>query len=56
MSFKEQVMSKDKYLSILVLSRWVEAIVSIFLQIFFVTCMIFTLRYSPVLAGEYSFS
>ena len=54
-SYKEQIMSKDKYLSIF--SPQMEAIVftSIILQIFFATHKVLKIaKYSPVLAGEYS--
>jgi len=56
-SYKEQIMSKDKYPSIF--SPQIQAIVFIVLQIFFVTRAVlkigeYNLGYSPVLAGEYS--
>jgi len=54
--FKEQIMSKDKYPCIFL--RQMEAIVVIFLQIFFATHAVLKigniLGYSPVSAGEYS--
>ena len=56
MSYEEQIMSKDKYLSIF--SPKMEAIVFIILQIFFATRAIGKLGnilgHSTVLAGEYS--
>ena len=55
MSFKEQIMSKDKYPSIFL--PQMEAIVFAILQIFFAMHTVLKigniLRYSPVLAGEY---
>jgi len=54
-SFKEQIMSKDKYLTIFL--RQMEALVFIILQIFFATCAVLKigeliLGYSPVLAVD----
>ena len=56
-SFKEQIMSKDKYPSIF--GRQMEATVFIILQYFFLQHRRFqkfgnTLGYPPVLCGEYS--
>ena len=56
MSYEEQMMCKDKYLSIF--SPKMEAIVFIILQIFCTARAVLKmgniLGYSPVLAGEYS--
>ena len=57
MSYKEQIISKDKYPNIF--SPQMEAIVFIILQIFFATRAVLKIgEYprinSPVLAGEYS--
>ena len=55
-SFEEQIISKDKYSSII--SRQMKAIMFIILQIFFVSNAVSKLGnilgYSPVLAGEHS--
>ena len=58
MSYKEQIMSKDKYASIF--SPQMEPIVFIILQIFYATRAVLKigniLGYSPVSAGERKYS